>query len=104
MAKERFPAGWTDPIDYALEKDGASFDATGMTIDLVLRDRQGTELEVAGSVVFTDAATSQARFTPGAADFTVERSPLRARFKVTSGAQVAYFPKDTPLEWVIDEP
>lgn len=108
---DRFPAGWTTRIGYALKKaatastDPAAFDATGMTLALILRDRDGVIVTHAGTVAWIAAATSQAGYTPASGDLTVERSPLTARWKVTDGGgAVAYFPKDHPVTWYVDEP
>lgn len=107
----RFPAGWTTRIGYQLKKatteDGtpAAFDATGMTLDLVLRNADGEAVAFSGTVDWIDDATSQAGFTPAAGDLTVARSPLTARWQVTDGdGTIAYFPKDHPLVWIVDEP
>lgn len=107
---ERFPAGWTTPIIYALKKSAtagavpAAFDASGMTLAIVLRDRTGAVFTPAGVAAWHDQATSLAKFTPVVGDLTVERSPIRARWQVTAADGIAFFPKDQPDEWVIDNP
>lgn len=102
---ESFVEGWTTPIDYQLEKNGAAFNATGMAVELILRDRAGAEVTEGGTTVWSDAANSIARYSPSATDLTFARSPMRVHWKVTDGAgKVAFFPKGEYEEWVICQP
>src|SRR5688572_12290284 len=69
-----------------------------MTLALVLRDRSGAVFTPSGTVAWETIGSAVAKFTPAATDLTVERSPIRARWKVTASDGIAYFPKDAPLE------
>lgn len=100
---ETFTPSWTTGIDYQLKKNGAAFDATGMTVTTILKDRAGREFTPSGGTTWAVQATSQVRFTPAVGDFTVERSPIAVRFRVTDGGgKVAEFPRNAPEEWVIE--
>src|SRR5688500_391693 len=101
---EHFVEGWTAPIDYQLKKNGATFNGAGMTVSLELRDRNGTVVTETGSTAWLTAATSTVRYTPAATDLTFARSPLRVRFKVVAGSEVAFFPRGEAEEWIIGRP
>ena len=104
MQREVIPVGWTTPLDYQLEKNGASFNASGMTVAFVLRDRLGTQVG-GGTTSWLSEALSQARYAPASTDYTVERSPLTGRFEVTDGSgKKAYFPKNHPIVYVVENP
>lgn len=98
---EHFVEGWTAPVLYQLLKDEVPFDATGMTIELLLRSHAGVEVAEVGLCVWSDATQSIVRYTPAATDLLFVSSPLSARFKVTAGVQVAYFPRSEGEEWVV---
>jgi len=98
---ESFVEGWTAPVLYQLLKNGLSFDATGMTVELILRSHAGVEVAEVGPCAWSDASQSIVQYTPAAADLLRANSPLSARFKVTAGLQVAYFPRSDGEEWVV---
>jgi hypothetical protein len=101
---EHFVEGWTVPIDYQLKKNGAAFNGAGMTVSLELRAKDGTVFTEAGSTGWLDAAQSQVRYTPASTDLTFARSPMRVRFKVVAGTEVAFFPRGEAEEWIIGRP
>jgi len=103
---EHFVEGWTRRIDYDLKKGTtpAVFNATGMTVETILRDRDGNEVTEGGATAWVDAANSRVGFTPLATDLTAARSPMRVRWKVTSGSAIEFFPKGDPEEWIIHQP
>lgn len=102
---ENFVEGWTTPIDYQLKKNGAPFNAAGMTVELILRDKNKVEIAEGGLTAWSDETQSIVRYTPSATDLTVARSPMRVHWKVTDGAgKVAFFPKGEFEEWVIHQP
>ena len=103
---EHFVEGWTKRIEYDLKKGviPATFNAAGMTVETILRDHTGTEVIEGGTTAWVDQANSRVGFTPLATDLTVARSPMRVRWKVTAGAEVEFFPKGDPEEWVIHQP
>jgi hypothetical protein len=98
---DQYVEGWTKPIDKQLLLDHVPFDATGMTVTLELRDKNGTVVAEAGSTGWLTPTTSIVRYTPVAGDLTFARSPMRARFKVVSGSQVVFFPRGEAEEWII---
>jgi hypothetical protein len=108
---EYFVEGWTTPIDYQLKKNDLPFDATGTTVETELRDKNGTVVAEAGSTAWLDPVLSKVRYTPSAADLTAARSPMKVRFKVTAGGQVAWFPRSSNVpsgysaeEWIVGLP
>jgi hypothetical protein len=102
---EFFVEGWTTQIDYQLKKNGAPFNATGMTVVLELRDHTGTVVTEAGTTNWLDVTQSTVRYIPDAADLTYARSPMKARWRVTDGiGQKAWFPRSEPEEWIVGLP
>lgn len=100
-----FVEGWTAPIDYQLKKNGLAFDATGMAVELELRDCTGTVVTEAGPTVWLNALLSQVRYTPNATDLTAARSPMYVRWKVTVGTEIVWFPRGEAAEkWIVSLP
>jgi hypothetical protein len=84
--------GWTSALDFQLLLNGAAFDATGMTLASVVRDREGKLVTV--STAWGTQATSLARLSPVVTDFVAAQGPYSLRFRVTDGAgKIAYFPQ-----------
>lgn len=104
-----YAEGRTVPIQRTLKRgprgQAAAFNATGMTVELVLRDRNGNEIAEAGTTGWSDASVSLAMFTPASSDLLSSRRKLYARWKVTDGTgAVAIFPGGLePEEWVIGQ-
>jgi hypothetical protein len=106
---EYFVEGWTEPVDYQLKKGPkggpvAAFNASGMTVALELRDRDGVVVSEAGATDWLDATQSTVRYIPNAADLTYARSPMKARWKVTSGSGISWYPRSEPEEWIVGRP
>lgn len=102
MVIRDFVEGWTDPIDVQLRRDQAAFDATGSTIAVVAIDGNGTSVTLTGTVDWIDVTVGTVRYTPAAGDLLASRSPLKVRFKVTSGSgAVSYHPKQGVETWRI---
>ncbi len=93
---------WTEPLIVQLLIDGAAFDATGMTITSVVRDRHQQLVTV--TTAWSTAATSQASLSPGADTFEADHGPYTLKYRVVDGAgKVAYFPPTEPARidvWV----
>ncbi len=101
---EEFPEGWTGDITYQLEKDGAPFNATGMSIALSMTNlATGVAVTLTGSVAWLDAATSKAVFSPGANDMKAGRYGIR--WVVTAAGKITKHPRSvTPIIWIIATP
>jgi len=94
--------GWTGPIDMQLKADGVAVDLTGMTVVLILKDKDGTSVDTAGDVSILDAATGKVRYLGDPTDLVAANSPFRARWQVTDGAgRVVYFPSGPPDVWKV---
>lgn len=96
-----FHEGRTKPIDTQLLSNGAAFDASGITLDIELRDRTGALITPVGSVAWLNQSISTVRFTPDATDLTVARSPIGVYFKLQGGSDVDYAPTGEGDEWII---
>jgi hypothetical protein len=102
---QHFTEGWTTPIEYQLKKNGAAFNATGMTVETILTDKDKVEITEVGSTAWSDAANSIVKYSPAASDLTAARSPMGIRWKVTDGAgKIAFFPQGEPEELVVHRP
>jgi hypothetical protein len=98
MQYDEYTQGWTAPIEHTLEHDGASFDATGMTPSLVLKDKNGAVIAFTGTVAWAAAATSRIRFSPAATDLLAAGSPYTLHWKVTDAeGKIAYYPQGAPI-------
>jgi hypothetical protein len=98
--------GETAPVDATLyDGDGASrtvVNGTGLTITLHLRDRTGALVNVTGAVSWVTPSAGLVRYEPAAEDLKAERSPYKARFKVTdSFSDEAFYPNGEADVWVV---
>jgi hypothetical protein len=97
--------GWTERIRMALTINGGTvINLTGMTLALVGKDRDSTDISFAGSVGTDDAAGGIIYLDPGAADLLASRSPYRLRWSVTANSKTAFFPHDEPMFWIVELP
>lgn len=94
--------GWTGPLEFQLLADGTAQDLTGMTVELILKDSEGTAITTTGDITVTGAATGEVTYAPDSADLAAAASPLASRFKVTDGSgKVVYFPSGEPDRWFV---
>jgi hypothetical protein len=97
MATTDLTTGWTAPIDHQLLANDIPLDVTGMTVELVLTDRNGVAIDTSGDITVEDAATGKVRYNPDPADIDHTREPYTCHWKVTDGGgKVAYFPNGGP--------
>src|SRR3989337_1754637 len=98
--------GWTIPRDFILKVDGAVQDLTGMTITLVAKDKDGTAITFSGTATIVSPPTDgKVRYSPGAADLTVARSPIAVRWKVRDAASKDQFhPNELEDIWTVHRP
>ena len=94
-------AGWTADIDIDLKDDGATPSGTlGGTVELILKNADGTQLPFTGDVSIQDATNWRVRVSPDAGDFVV--GIYRGRIKVTDTSnKVAYFPNGHWDRWIV---
>jgi hypothetical protein len=104
MSVFSYVQGRTVPIDRTLKKGprgaAAAFDASGMTVTLELRDRNGDVVTEAGTTDWADAAVSRVRFNPHADDLVAGKLFVRWRV-VDALGKVAFFPGGEAEEWII---
>ncbi len=94
--------GFTEPILQDLLGDGATFDASGLTLALSLWDREGAMVATAGKVDWKTASASRARFSPAVDDLKVSGSPYFARWSVTDvSGKTLPFPSGAPDVWTV---
>lgn len=94
--------GWTSPIDITLLTRGEKPPNTmaGMTVDIVLEDRDGNTIETAGDVSIQDTDNWIVRVTFDAADLIPGN--YYGRIKVIDAfGGVSYFPSGEPDIWVV---
>lgn len=83
--------GWTGPLDFRLLADGAAYNLTGMTVELILTAQDGTSISTSGDTSVTDAATGTVRYLPDSTDLVTSNSPISMRWKVTDGGGLIVF-------------
>lgn len=75
-------------------------DLTGLTVELVLKDKSGTAVTTTGDVAIVTAASGKVKYTPDSTDLLASGSPYTARFKVTYGdSSIRYFPQGAAMRW-----
>lgn len=98
---EHLVEGWTGNCDFTLLADGAAIDGAGLSVTLVLRDRNGGVVPVSGKVDWLVAASGTVRYSPAAEDLKAARAPYQARFKVNDGTRDVYFPNREADVWQV---
>lgn len=87
--------GTTSPLLLTLTADGAAFKGTSTTVGLIVRDRRGHLVTLAGTVSWSDAANGIAAIAAAPSDFPPAHGPYSLRFSVDAGGQRQYFPHDS---------
>jgi len=74
-----------------------------MTVAIVAREADGTEISMSGSLTVTDAANGVVRFAPAAGDIERDRATqYSVRWRVTDAtSKVSFFPSADPERWII---
>ena len=99
--------GWTGELGpFTLKADGTAVDLTGMTVELILKDRSGTVVTTSGDTrVHGTPTTGQVYYQPDAADMTSAASPYSVHWKVTDGSgYVVFFPNSAADTIVVFKP
>lgn len=105
MATTDIVEGWTGNLDFQLKSDGAVVNLTGMTVELILTDKDGAAITTAGNITVFDAANGKVRYIPDAADLDDAKSPYTARWKVTDGAgKIVFFPNGVSDVYLVRRP
>lgn len=96
--------GETKPITATLyDGEGASrtaADLTGLTLGIIIRDRQGADVPVTGKASVVTAASGAVKFEPADTDFIAAGSPYKVTWTVTDGSSdVAWYPNKEAEEW-----
>lgn len=97
--------GWTGDLDFFLRADGdvPENSMAGMSVELVMKDASGNQINTTGNCSIVDADTWKVRYAPDSGDL-VEGS-YNARFKVTDGdGKVVYFPSRAWMQWRVRRP
>jgi hypothetical protein len=96
--------GWTGPLDFALMADGAPLNLSGLTIELVLRDRDDALITTTGwAATFGAPTEGRVRVSPTADALVHAVTPHRAHFKITDGGgKVVFFPGGDADYWVVN--
>lgn len=100
----------TDPIDYDVKKaptvggTPVTFNASGMTVAMVIKAKDGTAVDTTGKVTWQDQANSRVRFARAAGDLLKSKSPYYVHWVVTDGnGKEASFPGGAGEQWVIEK-
>lgn len=101
---ERLVEGWTFPLDFELQKNGAPFteeELQGSTVTLVLKDKEGVVVDTANKVSWIN--TSVARFTPDSRDLLPANSPYTVHWSINVDGRVILVPKGEPDRWIVSK-
>jgi len=94
--------GWTGDLDFDLLADGAlpAGSMSGMSVELILKKADGTQLTTTGDVAIADEDNWRVRYSPDPGDLV--RGSYQGRFKVTDiGGKIVYFPSGAWDQWLI---
>lgn len=95
-------AGTTTALEFQLLEGGSAINLTGITVELLLTDKDGTSVTTTGDVSVTGASTGTVTYTPDSADLDATKSPYKARWKLTDGSgNISYVPTGLRDEWSI---
>src|SRR5262245_51994312 len=91
--------GWTGALPFTLLADGAPFDLTGLTVQIVLKGADGVIVkDTTAGINVTGSTYGQLEYSPSSSSgdlFLVSQTPYRVRFRVTDAiARKVYFPND----------
>jgi len=89
----------TGAQDFALTDENGAYNGTGATITLILRDRNGGEVDMTGKVNWLVAASGTVRVLPAVGDLRAERSPYSAAFIITLSGLTYSFPSKGADTW-----
>lgn len=97
--------GWTERVKYTLTADGVAVNLTGMTVTLLLYDKDKIPFAYGGSSGIVTAASGIVYFDPLASDLLDANAPYYARWKVVDGAgKVSFFPNSFAERWTVRQP
>jgi hypothetical protein len=90
--------GWSGALPFVLNADDVPVDLTGMFVAIVLKDNAGIVLlDSSSGLTVTSASQGAVSYSPatssGANPFTVSRTPIYIRFRVSDAlGKAVYFP------------
>jgi hypothetical protein len=87
--------------DFALSDQNGSFNGTGSTITILLRDRSGADVNTTGKVAWLVAASGTVRVLPALGDLKADNSPYSATFLVSLSGLTYAFPSQKPDVWQV---
>jgi hypothetical protein len=91
--------GWTAPLDFVLKADGVAVNLTGQDVTLVLNTAAGVAIDTSADVQVVEAASGRVRYTPAVGAIRNADGPLKARWRVSDGGAVVFFPAGVPDQW-----
>ena len=104
--------GQTEEIVHQLLNDGEPMLIQGMTVELVLEQKDGTSIDTTGKVDNLDDASEPNRgmvkYSPDAADFVKAGSDYYWRWQITDGSgKISFWPNDAAARlkvWAVAKP
>jgi hypothetical protein len=93
--------GQTEPVDVQLFRNHAVLNLSGLPAPtLVLRDKDGADVDTTGGVSVLDAPNGKLRFDPTSVTFDAALSPYVGRWRVVDAAgKVGFWPNRELDEW-----
>lgn len=89
--------GWSGALPFTLRADDVPVDITGMTVHIILKDKDGTVMkDTTEGLTITSATGGLVTYSPATSSgdlFTAAKTPVYIRFRVTDAIQKkVYFP------------
>ena len=96
--------GVTTALEFQLLEAGSAINLTGITVALLLTDKDGVDVTTSGDVSTSDATNGKVTYTPGASDLDSTKSPYKARWRLTDGSSaISYVPSGLRDVWTVVE-
>ena len=102
MAYYRIISGTTSAIPFQIIDAGVPVDLTAATVALLLADKTGTTVSSPGTITTTNATEGRVTLTPANSSvFVASNGPYAARWRVTIGGLISYYPEGPRDIWEI---
>lgn len=103
MAVYDIVEGTSGTLEFQLLENGVPIDLGGVTVTLLLEDRNGTAIANPGAVSVSDSSNGKIRFVPTSTSvFIASSGPYYARWKLTNTlSAVFYVPSSVRDVWNI---
>jgi hypothetical protein len=95
--------GWTGDLDFWLATGAGPYALQGGDlVSLILKTQDGRPVDTVGNVsIVPPGSDGRVRYSPDAGDLLAKNSPYLARWKLTTGGRVVFFPNGREMAWLV---